>query len=284
MSLQGNEEVRSFMDKLTAQTNVSKYVDLPMIAVMGDTSSGKSSLLSSLSAVELPSASELTTRCPIMLQMKRADDKRARIEVQWKDVPNGEVEEDIKFEPVIIDETKWKDLPVAIAQAQKHIIDHSGKEVARDIVSVRVEGPKCEDLTVVDLPGIVRSRGKDESENIVTDIRALIEDYLRNPRCVILAIVPANVDFHNSQIMADAVEVDPETKRTIPVITKPDLIDSGAENDVLDLLLGKKTQNFVMGFHMVKGRGQVDLDQKMTIDEAIVKEERYFDNTQPWRQ
>ena len=70
MSLQGNEEIRAFMDKLTATTDVSKYIDLPMIAVMGDTSSGKSSLLSSLSAVELPSASELTTRCPIMLQMK----------------------------------------------------------------------------------------------------------------------------------------------------------------------------------------------------------------------
>lgn len=42
---------------------------------------------------------------------------------------------------------------------------------------------------------------------------------------MILAIVPANVDFHNSQIMADALKVDPETQRTIPVITKPDLID-----------------------------------------------------------
>ena len=38
--------------------------------------------------------------------------------------------------------------------------------------------------------------------------------------------------------MADAFKVDPTTKRTIPVITKPDLIDKGAENSVLDLLLG----------------------------------------------
>jgi hypothetical protein len=45
-SLAGNEEIRSFMDKLTATSNVAKYVNLPMIAVMGDTSSGKSSLLS----------------------------------------------------------------------------------------------------------------------------------------------------------------------------------------------------------------------------------------------
>jgi hypothetical protein len=37
-----NEELREFMDKLTGATNLGKYVDLPMIAVMGDTSSGKS--------------------------------------------------------------------------------------------------------------------------------------------------------------------------------------------------------------------------------------------------
>ncbi|CAJ1941428.1 unnamed protein product, partial [Cylindrotheca closterium] len=39
----GNEAYRAFMNKL-AQCNVDQYVDLPMIAVMGDTSSGKSSL------------------------------------------------------------------------------------------------------------------------------------------------------------------------------------------------------------------------------------------------
>ena len=38
--LQGNERYRAFMEKLS-ETNVDRHVDLPMIAVMGDTSSGK---------------------------------------------------------------------------------------------------------------------------------------------------------------------------------------------------------------------------------------------------
>ena len=46
--------------------------------------------------------------------------------------------------------------------------------------------------------------------------------------------------------MADAKKYDPETIRTIPVITKPDLIDKGAESSVLDLLLGKKMDTFQM--------------------------------------
>jgi hypothetical protein len=61
--------------------------------------------------------------------------------------------------------------------------------------------------------------------------------------------------------MADAQKVDPKTKRTIPVITKPDTIDPGAENDVLELLQGKK-MDFALGFHMTKGRGQNALNNK----------------------
>ena len=283
MSLKGNEIVRTFLDKLTATTNVSNYVELPMIAVMGETSSGKSSLLSSVSGVELPSASELTTRCPIMLQMNRSTACKANVNVQWKDIPEGKSRKDIEFQTVIVTEDKWSELPGAVARAQSHIIAISGKNVAKDIVHVKVEGPHCEDLTVVDLPGIVRTRGVNEDASIIEDIKALIDDYLSNSRCVILAVIPANVDFHNSQIMADALKVDPETRRTIPVITKPDLIDAGAEADVQDLLLGRKTQNFSMGFHMVKGRGQTDLNQSVTIDEGLAKEEAFFRNAQPWR-
>lgn len=40
-ALEGNQSYRNFVDKL-AESNVDEYVDLPMIAVMGDTSSGKS--------------------------------------------------------------------------------------------------------------------------------------------------------------------------------------------------------------------------------------------------
>ena len=40
-----------------------------------------------------------------------------------------------------------------------------GKEVARDVVHVKLSSPECEDLTLVDLPGIVRSTGKGESED-----------------------------------------------------------------------------------------------------------------------
>jgi len=66
-------------------------------------------------------------------------------------------------------------------------------------------------------------------------------------------------------------------------LTKPDLIDEGAETNVKDLLLGNKTDKFEMGFHMVKARGQKDLNEDVSIEEGLTKEEAFFRNKEPWR-
>ena len=247
--LEGYERYREFMDRLT-ENNVDEYIALPMIAVMGDTSSGKSSLLSNISLIELPSNDNLTTRCPIMLKMHNASDRSAKVKVSWKDKPDCQ---GVDFDEIHISEENWHSITSAVADAQAHIIRKTGKEVARDVVSVEIRGPHCQDLTLIDLPGIVRTSGKSESSSLSADIQSLMNDYLHNPRCVILAVLPSNVDFHNSQILAEARKVDPKTERTIPVLTKPDLIDDGAQEAVKDLLLGKKTDLFELGFHMIKG-------------------------------
>ena len=186
----------------------------------------------------------------------------------------------------VVNQGSWLSLSEYIAEAQAHILKEKHRtgtnDVSKDLVQVRVTGPDCEDLTLIDLPGIVRSTGAGESTSLVADIQSLIDDYLSNSRCVILAVHPANVDFHNSQIMADAKKVDPQTKRTLPVITKPDLIDTGAEDAVKELLLGHKTDKFDKGFHMVKCRGQKALNDRQSIQNGLTSEAAFFDKTEPW--
>lgn len=62
----------------------------------------------------------------------------------------------------------------------------------------------------------------------------------------------------------------------ISQITKPDLIDPGAEEEVRQLLLGNKTKDFKLGFNMVKGRGQKDVNDGMTLEEAAASEKHFF--------
>ncbi|KAL7532137.1 hypothetical protein ACHAXR_004459 [Thalassiosira sp. AJA248-18] len=89
-----------------------------------------------------------------------------------------------------------------------------------------------------------------------------------------------NVDFHNSQILAEALKVDPGTKRTIPVLTKPDLIDLGAESSVEELLHGKKNRIVQHGF---PHGGQKDLNEGLSIEDALINEETFFRNNEPWK-
>eukprot|EP00854_Cymbomonas_tetramitiformis_P027348 gene27348-33689_t len=82
MPFEGDERLREFIDFLH-QHNINEYINLPEIAVMGDTSSGKSSLLSALAQIQLPSNNQLTTRCPLRLRMEKSDVVRARLGIKW---------------------------------------------------------------------------------------------------------------------------------------------------------------------------------------------------------
>eukprot|EP01041_Mallomonas_annulata_P000494 gene494-930_t len=68
------EKLRKLVDFLHEKGLERYNLRLPEIAVMGDTSSCKSSLLSSLSGVQLPSASDLATRCPTRIHLEGTDD------------------------------------------------------------------------------------------------------------------------------------------------------------------------------------------------------------------
>jgi hypothetical protein len=64
--------LRSVRDKLLALPCrvLSQWgIELPLVMVVGSTSSGKTSLLTNLTGLELPVASTLTTRCPVLLQV-----------------------------------------------------------------------------------------------------------------------------------------------------------------------------------------------------------------------
>lgn len=50
------------------------------------------------------------------------------------------------------------------------------------------------------------------------------------------AVVPANVDIATQEIIQMAEDADPHGKRTLGVLTKPDLVDKGAEDKVRQIV------------------------------------------------
>jgi hypothetical protein len=92
---------------------------------------------------------------------------------------------------------------------------------------------------------------------------------------VVLAVIPANVDIATVDILERAAKVDPGGTRTMGVLTKPDLVDKGAESCVLSVL-ANRAKPLQHGYVMLKNRSQEDLDGKMTIDQARKAEQDWF--------
>lgn len=162
-------------------------------------------------------------------------------------------------------------------------VDSSGpstKTFSNDVLKIEICGPDQEHLSVIDVPGIFKKTTEGlTTKSDICMVRNMVSNYMKNPRAVILAVIPANVDIATQEILEMAAECDTEGERTLGVLTKPDLVDAGAEQHVLDLVEGK-SHKLKLGWCIVRNRGQKDL-LEVTADRHAV--ERYFFMSQnPW--
>ncbi|KAJ3066410.1 hypothetical protein HDU98_010311 [Podochytrium sp. JEL0797] len=263
---------RTLVDRLRS-VGLDKYVELPQIAVMGDTSSGKSSVLSAISGITFPSSSELTTRCPTQLILSEAEEFSGTVRLMRFKPQEGEILESTTL-------SSPADITGEIERLTKQIVSEQ-QLISDDAIIIEVRGPGYPNLTLTDLPGLIRTVEDHEDKDIIRRVRGLVDRYLVQNRTVILAVVPANVDVHNTEILQAAQDADPEGIRTISIITKPDRIDPGAESQVVDLLMNRK-KKLKLGYHAVRCRGQQDLDDGVTIADGIVNETKFFSEHKAW--
>lgn len=50
--------------------------------------------------------------------------------------------------------------------------------------------------------GIVRAASEGQNEDIYDRVKAMYEKYISPPECIILNVIPANVDFATSEVWA----------------------------------------------------------------------------------
>ena len=151
---------------------------------------------------------------------------------------------------------------------------------SRDILKIEIQGPEEQHYSVIDVPGIFRVK----TEGVTTDadrdmVQKMVAEYMNNPRSIILAVIPANIDTATQGILTMAKDADPDGNRTIGVLTKPDLVDKGAERGVVDLINGKK-HKLKLGWFIVRNLSQEQLTSRATNRDTLELE--FFRNTTPW--
>ncbi|CAB1353578.1 unnamed protein product [Coregonus sp. 'balchen'] len=255
------EKVRPCIDLIDSlrSLGVEKDLALPAIAVIGDQSSGKSSVLEALSGVALPRG--IVTRCPLELKMKR---KREGEEWHGK-ISYQDHEEEIE-DP--------SDVEKKIREAQDEMAG-VGVGISDDLISLEIGSPDVPDLTLIDLPGIARVAVKGQPENIGEQIKRLIRKFIMKQETISLVVVPCNVDIATTEALKMAQEVDPEGERTLGILTKPDLVDKGTEETVVDIV-HNEVIHLAKGYMIVKCRGQKEIMERVSLTEATEREKAFF--------
>ena len=74
-----------------------------------------------------------------------------------------------------------EEITEAIERITKQLVDE-GQSISDDSIVINVKGPKLPNLTLTDLPGIVRSVKDGEDHSMIGRVRALIHRYMIQER------------------------------------------------------------------------------------------------------
>ncbi|KAJ5471962.1 hypothetical protein N7539_008531 [Penicillium diatomitis] len=261
------------IDTLRSQ-GISHYISLPQIIVCGDQSSGKSSVLEAISGVGFPVKSNLCTRFPTELVLR----KHSHVGVRVSIVPHH-TRSDIEqrsLSDFCEQLESFEGLPILIEKAKGAMgITTHGKAFSNDILRIEVSGPDRPHLTIVDLPGLIHSETKQQSAMDVQLVQDVVQSFMQEPRSIILAVVSAKNDFANQIVLKLARDADPSGRRTLGIITKPDTLVAGSESETMFVSLAKNQNvEFRLGWHVLKN---MDMDKgQWTLKQRDAEEHDFF--------
>ncbi|KAM6448308.1 LOW QUALITY PROTEIN: interferon-induced GTP-binding protein Mx2-like [Liasis olivaceus] len=259
---QYEEKVHPCIDLIDSLRSLGVEKDLALlaVAVIGDQSSGKSSVLEALSGVALPRGIGIVTRCPLELKLKKTHNTK-----EWK----GK----IVYPETQADLNDPSEVEAAVRRAQNAIAGE-GQAISNKLITLEISSPDVPDLTLIDLPGIIRVAIDDQPQDIGDQIMKLIKSYITKQETINLIVVPSNVDIATTEALKMAEMVDPQGERTLGILTKPDLVDKGTENEIVRIVRNERV--YLKKGYMIC-RSQHDLINKLSLADAIKKEREFFE-------
>jgi GTP-binding protein EngB required for normal cell division len=296
---QGRRHLLDIVNRLHT-TGVQVDMDLPQIAVVGQQSAGKSSLIESISGITLPRASGTCTRCPTECKLTRTKKPwqcvvSLRFITDTTGQPLGQPRID-RFGETIFDSSLVEE---RVRRGQRAILnptitsktfltgddddffDDATLTFSTNSVILEISGPEVEDLAFCDLPGIIATASSTSKSSDIELIRGLVTSYIKKPSCLILLTVACETDFENQGAHELAKKYDPQGIRTVGVLTKPDRISAGDEENWLSFIRNER-EPLTNNWFCVKQPSSASLKLGITWKEARAQEDEFFSMTTPW--
>ncbi|KAK4579939.1 hypothetical protein LTR86_000140 [Recurvomyces mirabilis] len=282
---------------------------LPRFIVVGDQSTGKSSIVEAICDITVPRDQGTCTRCPFQITTSAVRGSgpasggwSCSIGLQYRYIYNPDArygrnrneldrwtEQELYVEPFITIEDKGQ-LEDMLRRAQHAIVNPSRNprdfrsgpysetiEVgfSPNIVSLQIQGPGLSELSFFDLPGAINVEPNGE-DHLVVLVEKLLRSYLRQPNTLILLTCAADQDIENSTAFRYAKQ-SKALDRCLGVLTKPDLVGPQRRHLIEGMLAGNK---FVLGstsaWFVTKQLAQEDLSQGYDRSQARAFEAEFF--------
>ncbi|KAH7397282.1 dynamin family protein-like protein [Pyrenochaeta sp. MPI-SDFR-AT-0127] len=284
-------------------------VSIPRCIVLGQQSTGKSSVIEAISGIKTPRDTGTCTCCPLYITMQPSDDPNAswsaRVSLQldyalelvprksgplqpfpgWvpaqtsQHVPFAETKSPTELEKYI--RCAQTAILCPLESPSTFLTDpeprkgvHRSK-FSPNLVRIDITHPGLPTLSFFDLPGIISQAETEEEAHTVPLVKNLVAEYVKKPGSLILVTCDLGTDIANSTAAGLARQHN-ATDRCIGVLTKPDLLPPGTpDKTLIDVLDGKR---FKLGhqYFVVKNLNKEEIKQGFTHGEARVRERDFF--------
>ncbi|KAJ3559507.1 hypothetical protein NM688_g311 [Phlebia brevispora] len=279
--------------------------DLPRIAVIGNQSAGKSSLVEAISGITVPRASGTCTRCPMecrLIHSNRPWQCQVLLRKETDENGNKIPAKEVPFGPLLHDKTQLEEM---LRRAQLAVLNPSVspslfenfdtkslkpgekplgsvKQLAfsDDVVCLDLQAPEVTDLSFIDLPGIISNVASGEDRGNIEAVKSMVKEHIKGNTLILLTITMRD-DIDNQGAAFLAHEEDEKGLRTIGVLTKPDTIQHGEEQAWLSVLEGA-SHPLKHGYFVTKQPSPKELEEKISFETARQRERAFFEGTAPW--
>ncbi|KAK3352310.1 P-loop containing nucleoside triphosphate hydrolase protein [Lasiosphaeria hispida] len=251
-----------YLEKQDKLRDIGIDIHTSQIVVVGGQSSGKSSLLESLTGFSFPRGQGLCTRYATQITLRRNPVKSVVISITPRADADQFLNERLRAFRRELEDFENQGLTSVIEEANTAMGIRSGSEknntslpmFSNDILKIEISGPKEPHLTVIDVPGLFQVTEEGHTTDLDKRmVECMVRRYMENERTIVLTVMSCLADRATEGVLQLAKSADPGGQRTVGVLTKADLVQ---EKAVHQSLLKKIQDNSLkLGYFIVRNRG-----------------------------
>ncbi|KAF2825294.1 hypothetical protein CC86DRAFT_41688 [Ophiobolus disseminans] len=306
------KDVISTIQRLEGLGLQQHNIPLPKIIVLGEQSTGKSSVIESISGIKTPRDIGTCTRCPLFIKLEPLSDPHGRWSARvtlrrnfgfdgktgrgserrfpgWYLLPQPKVEtftstnnpdqlEEIITRAQTALTTPWTDYKEFLLPTYHHTKEDQQSRFSPNVVCISINHPDLPALSFYDLPGII---GQSDNPSDVKFVRDLVIEYVKDPEALVLVTCAMDNDIANSAAGGIARQLK-ASDRCIGVLTKPDRITVTAREEKVHEIFIEKRLPFGHGYFVVRNRDHLQLKGGLSHQDARFQEKQFFEQEEPW--